>query len=76
MASLDEATAKLHNAIQQLERAVDAQGRSGPDAEESAQLLAQLSAARQENENLQQVASMVSGRLDDVLSRLKNALDS
>lgn len=76
MARLDEATAKLHDAIQQLERAVESQGRSAPDAEESAQLLAQLAAARQENENLQQVASLVSGRLDDVLSRLKNALDN
>ena len=49
MARLDEATAKLHNAIQQLERAVESQGRSAPDAEESAQLPAQLTAAPQEN---------------------------
>lgn len=76
MARLDEAAAKLHSAIAHLERAMEAQHRQETGSGQEAKLLAALDQARQENETLQEVATLVSGRLDDVLSRLKHALDS
>ncbi len=76
MARLDEATARLHSAIAHLERAMKAQILLETGSGREAKLLAALDQARQENETLQEVATLVSGRLDDVLSRLKHALDS
>ncbi len=69
MARLDEASARLQRAIENLERAVAARAEQGGGDDQA--LRDALKAAQQENAALQQVAGTVSARLDSAITRLR-----
>lgn len=69
MARLDEASARLQRAIENLEQAIAARGQQGAGGDQA--LREALKAAQQENAALQQVAGAVSARLDSAITRLR-----
>lgn len=71
MSRLDEATHRLHAALDRLERAVDGRLQAdGGEAEEA------LEAARAENAELRRTADHVSERLDAAIARLRTVLEA
>ena len=70
MGDLHRATERLQAALDRLERAVE----QGGPAQGAGDLRAALSAARHENEQLQEVARSVADRLDGTIARLKSGL--
>ncbi len=78
MTRLNEATERLKSALDRLDQAVEtrAQARSnGESASGDEELRAALAAAREENENLQNLAGEVSSRLDSTIARLKSVME-
>ncbi len=78
MTRLNEATERLKSALDRLDQAVEtrAQARSnGASASGDEELRAALAAAREENENLQNLAGEVSSRLDSTIARLKSVME-
>ena len=69
MARLDEASARLQRAIENLEQAVAARAEQADGGDQA--LRDALKAAQQENAALQQVAGTVSARLDSAITRLR-----
>ena len=70
MATLDEATINLKRAIERLEAAADQR------AGQAEGLKAELDSAREETAQLQESLGVVSNRLDETITRLKNLLES
>ncbi len=84
MAQLERATKRLQTALDSLERAVESRsgpgigpgGGDGGGAGGESDVRAALESARQENAALQDVAGVVSARLDKTIERLKATLES
>ncbi|WP_282606695.1 DUF4164 family protein [Pelagibius sp. Alg239-R121] len=79
MTRLNQATERLKSALDRLDAAVEGrvQARSnGEGASDDSELRAALSAAREENENLQSLAGEVSSRLDSTIARLKSVMEA
>ncbi len=79
MAQLDQATKRLQDALDSLERAVESRsgsgsGPGGGDGDEAG-VRAALESARQENVALQDAAGAVAARLDKTIERLKATLE-
>ena len=70
MGQMDQATKRLQDALDNLERAVESRSEEGGDAA----LRSALESARQENAALQDVAGAVAARLDQTIDRLKSTL--
>jgi len=76
MAHLNQATKRLQDALDRLERAVDARVGNGADQDDGGELRAALAAAKKQNTALQKVASTVATRLDSTITRFKSALEA
>jgi uncharacterized protein YukE len=76
MVQLNQATKRLQEALDRLERAVDASVGNGTDDGGSAELRAALAAAQKQNAALQKAATTVATRLDTSISRFKSALEA
>jgi len=80
MAQLNQAAERLQEALDRLERAVDARvgngAASGADSGDSAELRAALAAAQKQNAALQKAASTVATRLDSTIARFKSVLEA
>ncbi|TQV81731.1 DUF4164 family protein [Denitrobaculum tricleocarpae] len=78
MTRLNEATERLKSALDRLDQAVESRAKArsnGEGASDDAELRAALAAAREENENLQNLAGEVSSRLDSTIARLKSVME-
>ncbi len=76
MAHLNQATKRLQDALDRLERAVDARVGNGADKDDGGELHAALAAAKEQNMTLQNAASTVATRLDSTIARFKSALEA
>lgn len=76
MAPLNQATQRLQEALERLERAVDARVGNGADKGDDGELRAALTAAQKQNTMLQKTASTVATRLDSTIARFKLALEA
>jgi len=76
MAQLNQATKRLQEALDRLERAVDARVGNGTDSGDGAELRAALAAAQKQNAALQKAAKAVATRLDSSIARFKSALEA
>ena len=74
MAHLDQATKRLQDALDRLERVVDARLANGAGDEK--ELRAALASAQKQSTALQQAASTVAARLDSTIARLKATLEA
>lgn len=78
MTRLNEATERLKSALDRLDQAVESRAQArlnGEGASDEEELRAALAAAREENENLQNLAGEVSSRLDSTIARLKSVME-
>lgn len=78
MTRLNEATERLKSALDRLDQAVESRAKArsnGESASGDEELRAALAAAREENENLQNLAGEVSSRLDSTIARLKSVME-
>ncbi len=78
MTRLNEATERLKSALDRLDQAVESRAKArsnGEGVSDDAELRAALAAAREENENLQNLAGEVSSRLDSTIARLKSVME-
>lgn len=75
MAPLNQATKRLQEALDRLERAVDARVGNGAEMADGGELRAALTAAQKQNTLLQKTASTVATRLDVTIARFKSALE-
>ncbi len=76
MAQLDQATRRLQEALDRLERAVDARVGNGADSDDGADLRDALAAAQKQNAALQKAATTVAARLDSTIARFKSLLEA
>lgn len=76
MAHLNQATKRLQDALDRLERAVDARVGNGAVKDDGGELHAALAAAKKQNITLQKAASTVATRLDSTIARFKSALEA
>ena len=76
MAHLNQATKRLQDALDRLERAVDARVGNGADKDDGGELRAALAAAKKQNSTLQKTVSTVATRLDSTIARFKSALEA
>lgn len=76
MAQLNQAAERLQEALDRLERAVDARVGNGADSGGSAELRTALAAAQKQNAALQEAASTVATRLDSTIARFKSVLEA
>ena len=76
MAHLNQATKRLQDALDRLERAVDARVGNGADKGDGGELRAALAAAKKQNSTLQKTVSTVATRLDSTIERFKSALEA
>jgi hypothetical protein len=75
MAHLDQATKRLQDALDRLERVVEARLANGSEDGEK-ELRAALAAARKQNAAVQKTASTVAARLDSTIARIKATLEA
>ena len=75
MTRLEEASERLQRALDNLERVVESQSQRGSGEEVNALRTALLS-VKQENQSLKDVAGVASDRLDTVISRLRQVMQS
>lgn len=81
MTRLDDATQRLTQAIERIERVLDQasldhDGANGASAEQIEALRDSLEQARRENASLRQLNEAVVARLDETISQLQSVLES
>lgn len=76
MAQLNQATKRLQDALDRLERAVDARVGNGADSGDDAELRSALVAAQKQNAALQEAASTTATRLESTIARFKSVLEA
>ena len=75
MVQMDQAAKRLQDALDRLERVVEARLGNG-SAEDEKEMRAALASAQKQNVALQKAASTVAARLDSTIARLKSTLEA